>query len=93
MKTASVREVKSRLSHYIKEAEKEDIIVTSHGKPCAVLRGLSGEELEDYIISNSPSIRKKVEESYREYLEEGGLSLDAVMKKLEKKRGAKKVRR
>lgn len=92
MKTASVREIKSRFSHYLKEAKKEDIIVTSHGKPCAVLRGLSGEDLEDYIISNSPAIRKKVEESYREYIEEGGLSLDDIVKGLEKK-VAKKVRR
>lgn len=92
MKTASVRELKARLSHYLKAAEKEDILVTSHGKPRAVLRGLSGEGLEDYIIENSPEIRGKVEESYREYLNEGGLSLDTVMKKLEKK-VAQKVRR
>ena len=92
MKTVSVREIKARLSHYLKVAEKEDILVMSHGKPNAVLRGLAGEDLEDYIIENSPKIRKKVEESYREYLDEGGLSLDAVMKKMEKK-VARKVRR
>ncbi|MEE9258583.1 MAG: type II toxin-antitoxin system prevent-host-death family antitoxin [Nitrospinaceae bacterium] len=92
MKTVSVREIKARLSYYLKVAEKEDILVMSHGKPKAVLRGLSGEDLEDYIIENSPKIRKKVEESYREYLDEGGLSLDAVMKKMEKKI-ARKVRR
>ena len=92
MKTATVRELKSRLSQYLKEAETEDIIVTSHGKPRAVLHGLTGEELEDYIISTSPAIRKKVEESYREYLEKGGVSLDSVIEALEKK-VAKKVRR
>lgn len=93
MKTASVREIKSRFSHYLKKAEKEDIIVTSNGKPCAVLRGLAGDELEDYIISNSPAIRKKVEEAYGDYLKEGGVSLDGVVKKLGKKKIAKKVRR
>ena len=93
MKTASVREIKSRFSHYLKKAEKEDIVVTSNGKPCAVLRGLSGEDLEDYIISNSPSVKKKVEEAYSDYLKEGGVSLDAVIKKLGKKKVAKKVRR
>lgn len=93
MKTASVREIKSRFSHYLKKAAKEDIIVTSNGRPCAVLRGLSGEDLEDYIISNSPSIRKKVEKAYRDYIKEGGVSLDTVIKKLEKKKVETKVRR
>ena len=92
MKTANVRELKSKLSQYLKDAETEDIIVTSHGRPCAVLRGLAGEELEDYIISNSPKIKAEIERSYKDYLEKGGLSLDKVMKKLERK-GAKKVRR
>jgi prevent-host-death family protein len=92
MKTATVRELKSKLSHYLKKAEKEDIIVTSYGKPKAVLHGLIGEELEDYIISNSPTIKKKVEEAYREYLIEGGVKLDSVIEKLSKKI-ARKVRR
>jgi len=91
MKTATVRELKAKLSHYLKEVEKEDIIVTSHGKPRAVLHGLTGEGLEDYIISSSPIIRRKVEESYRDYLK-GGVGLDAVIKELERK-VAKKVHR
>jgi len=51
-----------------------------------------GEELEDYIISTSPTIRKKIEESYEDYLEKGGVSLDSVIAQLEN-RVAKKVRR
>ncbi|MEW6409228.1 MAG: type II toxin-antitoxin system Phd/YefM family antitoxin [Nitrospirota bacterium] len=92
MKTATVRELKSKLSQYLKEAEKEDIIVTSHGKPRAVLHSLVREELEDYIVSNSPTIRRKIEEAYSEYLSEGGVELDSVIEKLEKK-VAKKARR
>jgi antitoxin (DNA-binding transcriptional repressor) of toxin-antitoxin stability system len=92
VKTATVRELKAKLSKYLKEAEREDIIVTSYGKPKAILHGLVGEELEDYIISNSPAIRRIIEETYREYLSEGGVKLDSVIEKLEKK-VAKKVRR
>ncbi len=92
MKTATVRELKAKLSQYLRDAEQEDIVVTSHGKPCAVLHGLVREELEDYLIANSPAIRKKVEESYQDYLKEGGVSLDEVMKKLKGKH-AKKIRR
>jgi prevent-host-death family protein len=91
VKTATVRDLKAKLSEYLKEAEKEDIIVTSHGQPRAVLHGLVGEELEDYIISNSPAIRKKVEEAYKEYLSGGGIELDSLIEKMEKK-VAKKVR-
>ena len=92
MKTASVQEVKARFSHYLKISEKEDIIVTSHGKPHAILRGFSKADLEDYILENNPAIRNQVEEVYKDYLAEGGPSLDEVIKKLEKK-VAKKVRR
>lgn len=93
MKTASAEEVEARFAYYLKRAEKEDILVTSQGKPQAVLRGLAGEGLEDYILENSPAIRRGVEESYSEYLREGGPSLNDVKKRLIKKLEKKIVRK
>lgn len=85
MKTATVRELKAKLSRYLKASESEDILITSHGKPKAVLRALSEDNLEDYIIANSPTIKKKIENAYKDYLKHGGVSLDKIVKELEQK--------
>lgn len=61
-----------------------------NNKRLSVVNELSGEEMDDYIISNSPAIMKKVEKSYRNYLKKGGFSLNSVIKKLMKKKTAGK---
>ena len=40
MKTAALNEVKDKLSKYLRLAEKEEILITRHGKPAGVLIGL-----------------------------------------------------
>ncbi|RPH80972.1 MAG: type II toxin-antitoxin system Phd/YefM family antitoxin [Nitrospiraceae bacterium] len=40
MKLASVKDVKNKLSDYLKKAEREDIIITRNGRPTAVLHHL-----------------------------------------------------
>jgi len=39
MKRIAMSEVKDRLSEYLVMAEKEEIIITRHGKPAGVLIG------------------------------------------------------
>ena len=83
MKTTTVRELKAKLSKYLKASENEDILITSHGKPKAVLHALSEDDLEDYIIANSPTIKDKIERAYKDYLKHGGVPLDKIIKELE----------
>ena len=44
MKRIALSEVKDRLSEYLDLAEKEEIIITRHGKPAGVLIGFWSEE-------------------------------------------------
>jgi prevent-host-death family protein len=44
MRFVNVRELKSKTSEILKAATGEDIIVTSRGKPIAVVRGFDGSE-------------------------------------------------
>jgi len=44
MKKVPVNEVKDDLSRYLHEAEKEEIIITRHGKPAGVLIGFASED-------------------------------------------------
>lgn len=44
MKRVPVNEVKDDLSRYLHEAEKEEIVITRHGKPAGVLIGFASED-------------------------------------------------
>ena len=80
MKFANVRELKNKTSELLRCArDGEDVMITSRGKPIAVLRGFSEEELEDYIIANHPDLKAKVAEAYEDYLVSGGVDLDDLL--------------
>ena len=61
MKVASVRELKNQMSRFLKQAQKEDIIVTSRGKPIALISGLSSDDLEDYALVSDEELKFRLE--------------------------------
>jgi PHD/YefM family antitoxin component YafN of YafNO toxin-antitoxin module len=82
MKIASVKEVKDKLSQFLKTAETEDIVITKNGRPNAVLHHLGEDELEDYLLEHDPKFRRKIETRWKQYLQKGGRSLEEVLKEL-----------
>jgi prevent-host-death family protein len=61
MKVANTVELKNKTNELLREVMKGNpLIITYRGKPAASLLPLSGDDLEDFIIENSPSIRKKI---------------------------------
>jgi len=44
MKKVALSEVKDDLSRFLRPAEKEEVLITRHGKPAAVLIGFASEE-------------------------------------------------
>lgn len=91
MKFASVRVLKNQTSEMLRTAARgKDVVITSHGRPIAVLRGLSEDELEDYVLSHHPALRKSIEDAWRHYQKHGGFSADEIMKDLRKKRGKRR---
>ena len=44
MKRVALSEVKDHLSEYLDIAEKEEVIITRHGKPAGILIGFASEE-------------------------------------------------
>jgi len=91
MRFAGVKEFKQKTMDLLKASREEDIIITAYGKPAAILHGVSEDDLADYLIENDPSFKRKVEEAYAEYLEQGGMAADRLIGKLERRRGSKKV--
>jgi len=82
MKIASVKEVKNKLSQFLRTAETEDIVITKNGRPNAVLHHLGEDELEDYLLEHDPKFRRKIETRWKQYLQKGGRSLEEVLKEL-----------
>jgi len=79
MKEVALSEVKDDLSHLLREAEKQEIVITRHGKPAGILIGFKSEDdWFDYRLENDPRFLRRVEEA-RESLRAGrGVKLEEV---------------
>jgi len=71
MKRVALSKVKDHLSEYLVLAEKEEVIITRHGKPAGVLIGFESEEdWFDYRLENDPRFLARMS-SARKSLEKG----------------------
>lgn len=77
MKEVSLTEVKDQLSHYVREAAKEEIVIMRHGKPAGVLIGFDSEDdWFDYNLENDPRFAARIAKA-RKGLREGlGMRLE-----------------
>ena len=91
MRFARVKELKQKTMDILKESKKHDIVITAYGKPTAVLHYITEDDLADYLIENDPIFKTRIEEAFAEYTVKGGITAGALIKKLEKRRGTKKV--
>ena len=81
----NIRELKNGLSEVIRRTKRSDVVVTSRGKPTAILHSIGEEELEDYLLAHSKKFQKSLEASYREYKRKGGaVSLETLIARTEK---------
>jgi prevent-host-death family protein len=62
MKRIPLSEVKDDLSRCLREAEKEEVVITRHGKPAGILIGFGSEDdWLDYRLEHDPRFLKRVE--------------------------------
>ncbi|HKB42700.1 MAG TPA: type II toxin-antitoxin system Phd/YefM family antitoxin [Gemmataceae bacterium] len=75
MKTASVAEVKSRFSAFLKDSAAGPIVVTRNGRPVAVIVGVQDEdEIERLLMAYSPQLRAILDRSRQQFREGKWLS-------------------
>ena len=75
MKIASVAEVKSQLSAFLKASEGGPVVVTRNGRPVAVIVGVQDEdEIERLLMAYSPHLRAILERSRQQFREGQWLS-------------------
>lgn len=61
MKLVAIHEAKAKLSEYVAESQKDRVLITSHGKPVAIVIGVEGEELEDLLTRSDPKFWEMIE--------------------------------
>jgi prevent-host-death family protein len=79
MKKIALTDVKDDLSKYLRLAEKEEIVITRHGKPAGILVGFASEDdWLDYRLENDPRFLARIAKSRRSLLEGRGVRLEDV---------------
>ena len=77
MKEIPLSEVKDDLSHFLREAEKGDIVITRHSKPAGVLIGLASEDdWFDYRLENDPRFLRRVAQARKSLRAGRGVRLE-----------------
>lgn len=79
MKKVPLTEIKDQLSKYLKLANREDIIITKHGRPAGILIGFSSEDdWLDYRLEHDARFLRRIAEA-RESLRVGkGTRLEEI---------------
>ena len=67
MKIASVAEIKSQFSAFLKESAAGPVVVTRNGRPVAVIVGIQDEdEIERLVMAHSPKLQAILETSRKQ---------------------------
>ena len=67
MKFTNVRELKMKTSEMLRTVERGNtILVTTHGRPTAMLVPVTEDDIEDALLAYSPKLRKKIEEGLKD---------------------------
>jgi prevent-host-death family protein len=79
MKPVALSEVKDDLSKYLRLAEKEEVIITRHGKPAGLLIGFESEdEWFEYRLEHDPTFLQRVERARQSLRAGRGVKLEDV---------------
>ena len=79
MKEIPLSEIKDDLSRFLREAEKQEIVITRHGKPAGVLIGFESEEdWFDYRLEHDPRFLRRIEEARNSLRAGRGIKLEDI---------------
>ena len=77
MKKVALSAVKDDLSRYLRLAEKEEVIITRHGKPAGILIGFETEDdWFDYRLEHDPRFLQRVDNARKSLTAGKGITLE-----------------
>jgi len=79
VKEVPLSEIKDDLSRYLREAERQEIVITRHGKPAGVLIGFESEEdWFDYRLEHDPRFLRRIEQARNSLRAGRGVKLEDI---------------
>ena len=77
MRRVPLHAAKDDLSKYLRDAEKEEIVITRHGKPAGVLIGFSSEDdWFEYRLEHDPRFLRRIAQARRSIASGKGMTLE-----------------
>lgn len=77
VKQVPLSDVKDDLSRYLREAEKQEIVITRHGKPAGVLVGFaSDDDWFDYKLEHDPRFLQRIAQARKSLQAGQGVKLE-----------------
>jgi prevent-host-death family protein len=81
IKEVPLSEIKDDLSRFLREAEKQEIVITRHGKPAGVLIGFESEDdWFEYKLEKDPRFLQRIEQARKSLRAGHGTRLEDVPK-------------
>ena len=79
MKKVALSAVKDDLSRFLRLAEKEQVVITRHGKAAGVLIGFESEDdWLDYRLENDPRFLARIEAARKSIRDGRGVKLENI---------------
>ena len=83
MRVANTVELKNKTNQILKEViNGRPVIITYRGKPAASITALTEEDLEDFVLENSPKFKKMIAEAEKDIKEGKVMSLKDYLAKM-----------
>lgn len=61
MKVVALGKAKNEFSTYVEEAQHDQVLVTRHGRPAALIIGVAGKSIEDLMTRSAPEFWEMIE--------------------------------
>ena len=78
----TVKELKERTPAVLRAARRGDVIITLRGRPCAILRRFSAEELESVVLRESKPFRARLRRAIEDVRAGRVVPLDDLVEEL-----------
>jgi prevent-host-death family protein len=84
MPVVGIRQLARNASAIIRDVSKtgKPTVVTDRGKPVGVIYPFDEEDLEDYILANSPELAKRLERADRDLAEGKTIPLEELLSRV-----------
>ncbi len=81
MKKVALSDVKDDLSKFLRQAEKEEIVITRHGRPAGILIGFKDEEeWFEYRLEHDKTFLDRIEQARKSIRAGHGVRLEDAEK-------------